>query len=1075
MLKLNKSGRDLSSGLTPEAFGLEDLARFGIAGGISVLAFDPIQSLLAAGTDNGRVYVFGQPGVEVEFDLCPGRPIIHLRIIKGIYLVTVDGNNNVTVLSLESRDVLSVFTPSAPVTAVESDPALDWMWLGLDNGLTIVYDVDRGGKTPYRISNLQRTALPRAPASPVVFLAIHPRSYQLMLVGYERCAVVYSMADDDMLLVLQYEVPAGAPGGDLHELPQQRSRFPLLTYGAWHPNGHHIVTAYDDGSFVFWDAKEGKLLQARTVEDTDVNIPRKTNHIIPTSPTSPTYSSRSNQIPVREPIYRLAWCCTTNPEDTSLIIAGGESSELPLRGMTYMDFGPTPAVKITSYAAMGEHYAQPRRQRIYPVPLGADPVDFIMLPRMSPFYAGNMDPLALVAILSSGELYSIEYPTGAALPVAQIFPPSLCWIQPRMTAVTVSAVRREQWVGMMAARKKSSLPPIIIGGAPARSRLRRFDMRNIIATGHSDGYVRLWDASHGEIEDSVVLDMSIADAIGRSVDVRVSHISFAGQMGEISAACETGEMVYFKYGLNRPGTPGETARRLEALNIGSDGRPAMIQHVSDRVDPSVKEGFLPIFVLNPQQGPITAIKNSDIGFLAVGYQFGSLAVVELRSMTLIYLETLASATGDINASSNHGSTSNKKFSVEKMVRSPSISSNSSGNSNNRRSATASGLPPIEVPTAIEFSLMALEGDSYSSIVLSVGTSLGRLLTFRVIPRRQSAPGNSGGQHVVQFVGATQLKSRVLAVIPFDTDYGVSAVASPTILGKLAQGIVINGAVVAVMADEARVIRLPKNKVSSRTFDDKVLVAGLSLLRQGDTLVLTCVTEAGYVRIYALPSLKELTHLSAQKYYDVRYAQRSLVSLNGDVLLGIGKNESALFNIWGKALAPKQVAGSGNATKDALYDVMKVQPPRPTISNLQWMSGVRYISPEDFDLLIGGPHRPRSQREMEEERARREQQRLAATQKIYHAPTASQPNRVASFFTGNASGSGGAGGSRSVGRGGAYGNMSDAVDERGEGLGYVQSQFAKLEEASSDYVKNLSDFLNEQKKSAATSYLKSKFF
>ncbi|KAK9375049.1 lethal giant larvae like, C-terminal-domain-containing protein [Lipomyces chichibuensis] len=1016
MLK-HKSGRDLSSGLTSQAFGLEDIARFGIKGGISVLAFDPVQSLLAAGTDTGRVYVFGQPGVEVEFDLCPGKPIIHMRIVKSIYLVTVDGNNAVTVLSLDTKDVLSVFTPNSPTTAMESDPSLDWLFLGLENGLTIVYDVDRGAKTPYRIGNLQKTALPKAPMSSVLFLALHPRSFHVILVGYENCAVVYSMVDENILLVLQYEVPPGAPGGDLHPSQHTRSRFPPLTTGAWHPNGHHIVTAYEDGSFVFWDANEGVLLQARTIEDTEVNIPRR----------SYVNSSDIANIP-REPIYRIAWCCTTNPEDTSLLIAGGEPGSLPLKGITYMDFGPTPVVRITSYQAQGDHYSQPRRQRIYPVPLGADPVDFIMIARTSPYYAGNHDPVALVAILSSGELYSIEYPSGGALPVASMFPPSLCWIQPRMTAFTVASVRREQWIGMMASKKKQP-DMMLTGGAPARSRLRKFDTRNIVITGHSDGWVRLWDVSHGELEDSQILDLSIADALDRSVDVRVSAISFAGRMGEISVACETGELVYFKFGLNKPTSPEELKMRLDALRIAEqDGRPPMIQHISGRINPQTQEGFLPVFVLSPQRGPITAVKNSDIGFLAVGYQFGTLAVVELRSMSLIYLE-------DVNGLGID--TSNKKFPFRP----------------DDRSSTQSQGVQLEIPLSLEFSLMALEGDGFSSIVLSVGTNLGRLLTLRIIPVR-------GGAHAVQFVGALQMKGKVIATIPFDTEYGVPAAASPTILQKLPQGIVISGALISVTPDEARVIRLPKSKMTSKSFDDKVLVAGLSLLRQGDTLVLVCLTASGFIRIYSLPSLREITSLSTQKFHDVRYTSRSIVSLNGDVLLGIGKNESTLFNIWGKAMAVKATEKNGERIADSLYDVMQKLPPRPAISTMQWMSGKKYITVEEFDLLIGGPHRPKSKRMVEEERARREQQRLAATQMIHSTSQSSSSSSRSSYF-----------GRRPNN---AFSGMADEANERGERLGFMQSQFSKLEDASHEYVKSISDFIEDQKRTAATSYFKSKF-
>ncbi|KAK9478801.1 lethal giant larvae like, C-terminal-domain-containing protein [Lipomyces japonicus] len=1059
MLKIRGGGRDLSSGLTPEVFGLEDLTRFGINGGVSVLAFDPVQSLLVTGTDSGRVYVFGQPGVQVEFDLCPGKPIIHLRIVKSIYLVTVDGNNTVTVISLETKDILSLFTPSSPITAIESDPSLDWLFLGLDNGLTIVYDVDRGAKTPYRIGNLQKHALPRSPISPVVFIAIHPRSFYILLIGYENCALVYSLAEEKILHVLQYEIPPGAPGGDLFSQRSYASRFPRVTTGVWHPNGHHILTAYEDGSFVFWDAKEGVLIQARTIEDTEVNHERS-SHV--------AHGGSQSDLSTREPIFKVAWCCSNNPEDTALIIAGGQASSLPLKGMTFMDFGPLPAYQITTYQAMSEYYASPRRQRIYPVSTGADPVDFLMIPKSSPFYAGNKEPTALVAILSSGELYSIEYPSGAALPVAAMFPPSLCWIQPRVSALTVSAIRREQWIGMMASKR--AIEPMLTGGAPLRKRLRRFDIRNIILTGHSDGYVRLWDASHGEIENSQVLDLSIADALDRSTDVRVSALSFSGPMGEISVACETGELLFFRFGLNRSSSPEEIEHRLRALTVRDEaGNPPIIQIIVGRTKSEMKEGFLPVFNFNPRRGPITALKNSDIGFLAVGYQFGSLAVVDLRSMSLIFLEDLA----------NQGlEQSSRKL--------PSLRSS--------RTQSQGGVQ-IEIPSSIEFSLMALENDQFSSIVLSIGTDQGRLLNFRVVPTQS-------GSHAVKFISAVQLKGKVSAIIPFDTEYGVSAIASQQILLKLPQGIIINGAIIAVTAEEAKIFRLPKNKITSRSFDDKVINSGLSFLRQGDTLVLTTLTEAGFVKIYALPSLKEITALSVQNIYHLLYAPRSQIAVNGDILLGIGKNEVALLNIWGRGLSINNTVGENGKNKtDALFDVLKSMPLRPAISTLQWMSGVKYITPEDFDLLskiqndiillyffnvvvqVGGPNRPKSKRMVEEERSKKEQQRLAASQNL-SSPSTTAASSFSSFFSGNKNPMGSSSrNSNSYSNSNTlphnnsqspYGNMSNVAQERGERLSFMQDQFSKLEDAASEYGKSISDFLDDQRKSAATGYFKSKF-
>ncbi|KAK9453181.1 lethal giant larvae like, C-terminal-domain-containing protein [Dipodascopsis uninucleata] len=904
MLKFKTQLKDLSAGLTPEVFGIEDLGRFGINGGISALAYDPVQSLLAAGTDSGRAYVFGQPGVEVEFDICPGRSIIYLRIVRSMYMIVVDGNNTITVVSFDTKEVVSTFTPSSPITAIETDAALDWLFVGLESGLVIVFDVDRGIKAPFRISNLQKLAFPRASISPVVFIALHPRSYNLILIGYESSAIVYSMVDDKIIHALQYELPPGAPGGDLQPSNLRIPRYPKLCTGAWHPNGHHIVTAYEDGSFVFWDAKQGVLLQARTIEDTEINKPRR-------SSVSMGPSMHVGSV-LREPIFKLAWCCTQDPEDTSLIVAGGGSADMPLRGLTYMDFGPTPTVQITSYQYMGDHYAAPRRQRIYPIPAYADPVDFIMIPSSSPYYGGNHNPKALIAILSSGELYTIDYPSGAGLPVASMFPPSLCWIQPRVTILSTTAVKRNQWTGMMSSRR--TVAPLLIGGSPAKKSLRQYDTRNILVTGHADGSVHLWDASHGEIEDSQILDVSIAEALDRADDVRVDAISFAGQRGEIAVASVTGEVVLFKFGRNNLLSKDGLSEQLNTLKL-NDGRP-VIQNILSRANPNIKDGFLPYFLLNIDKGPVTSLKTSEIGFLAIGYQFGSLAVVETQSSKIIYVEDI-----------NNISMDSKKTSVR---------------SGDRLSHSGTAF---EVPLSLEFSIMSFEDDNFSSIILSVGTSFGRVLFFRIVPTRD-------GHHTAQLVSIFSMKSKIIATIPFDTTYGLSAVASPTILQQLPQGVVISGAIIVVTPEEARVIKPPKAKIASKSFEDKIISAGVSYLRQGDTLVLVCLTESGYIRVFSLPYLKEMQSLSVQRLHHMQFAPKSIISLNGDVVLGMGKYEAALLNIWGKGVALKSLGRSGKEIQkqDALYDALKPFPPRPQISTIQWVGGTKYVTQEDLDLL-----------------------------------------------------------------------------------------------------------------------------
>jgi syntaxin-binding protein 5 len=83
---------------------------------------------------------------------------------------------------------------------------------------------------------------------------------------------------------------------------------------------------------------------------------------------------------------------------------------------------------------------------------------------------------------------------------------------------------------------------------------------------------------------------------------------------------------------------------------------------------------------------------------------------------------------------------------------------------------------------------------------------------------------------------------------------------------------------------------------------------------------------------------------------------NVVTQTGDIFGWTGPSELAVLQVWGTG-KPLQPSG------DILLNPDLSTPPRPTISNLQWISGTQYVSPTDLDLLIGGPDRPPSKRMM----------------------------------------------------------------------------------------------------------------
>ena len=130
--------KDLSTGLDPGLFSIDDIARYGINSQISTLAYEPVQSLLAVGTNEsqfggGQIYVFGKDRVSLTL-FPPRKSSIKTLQFCADKLVSVDSKNDFTVYSLITSRVETSYAPPSAISALVTDPALDFALLGLQNG-----------------------------------------------------------------------------------------------------------------------------------------------------------------------------------------------------------------------------------------------------------------------------------------------------------------------------------------------------------------------------------------------------------------------------------------------------------------------------------------------------------------------------------------------------------------------------------------------------------------------------------------------------------------------------------------------------------------------------------------------------------------------------------------------------------------------------------------------------------------------------------------------------------------------------------------------------------------------------
>ena len=729
-------------------------------------------------------------------------------------------------------------------------------------GDILAYDLDRQALAPFKITNLWKERNPRARLISVVALALHPRDVGTLLIGYSEGAVIFSFKQNKPINYFQYETRMSSPGGSLGRSSNVPQRAPGLVHAIWHPTGTFVLTGHDDSTLVVWDSKNGKMILARTIEEN--NVEQRGSAPASLGSTPGTFAPKS-------PLFRVAWCSKTNPDDTGLLIAGGSFMNIAEKGLAFLDLGQTPAYATSSWQILTDHFQKPKGNRRLPTPPNTEVVDFCLIPRMSPHYAGSHDPIAVIALLESGELVTLSFPSGHSINPTNQLHASLTFVHPFINHVSIACVERTRWLGMV--EKRSQGPPLLTGGAEATRPMKRYEDRNIMQTAHADGTIRIWDAGHGdEVENEGMLQVDVARALGREYNVEVTTISMSGATGELAVGLRTGEVAIFRYDRNR--TFGQDLPHVVEEAFG-------LEKISDRAEPSLKEGLLPLTLLVRANGPVTALKMSDVGFVVAGFENGSVVVIDLRGPALIYEARLQ----DFAKVSTRGSF--------------------------RRSTSNQPHGKAEWPTVIEFGVMSLEGEGnanvvihpiecsvkltssrdYSSVLFFAGTNLGRLVIFKLLPQ-------SHGGYGVEVAGTTGVDDRVISITPIQTDNGRPAYATQSIVAGLRNGLKVTGVILVVTQSGARIFRPVGAKGASKTWHD-VFCDSACVVRYDDRgCGLVGLFGDGSIRSYSIPGLKEIASIQNSNELDTRRYRDAVVTPTGDIFGWTGPSEIVVVNPWG---------------------------------------------------------------------------------------------------------------------------------------------------------------------------------
>ncbi|XP_064783716.1 syntaxin-binding protein 5-like isoform X7 [Oncorhynchus masou masou] len=426
--------------LQSEHFQLCKTVRHGFPYQPSSMAFDPVQKILAVGTQSGAVRLFGRAGVECYCQHESGAAVIQLQfLVNEGALVSALADDSVHLWNLRQKQPAILHTLKfnrERITFCHLPFQSKWLYIGTEKGNIHIANVESFTLSGYVIMwNKAIELSSKSHPGPVVHISDNPMDEGKILIGFE-CGTVVLWDLKCKKADYRYSYDEA-----IHSV-------------AWHHEGKQFTCSHSDGTLTTWN----------------VRVPAKPTITITPHGKQPKDGKKPEPC---KPILKVEYK-TTRAGDAFVVMSGGLSYDTGCRRacLTVMHGKSTALLEMN-----------------YPI------VDFLTLCE-TPYPNDFQDPYAVVVLLEKDlvviDLRQIGYP---------IFenPYSLSIHKSPVTCVEYFAdcppelIPALYSVGSWQKRpgySKKEWP--ISGGNWGQGTL---SYPEIIVTGHADGSIKFWDAS----------------------------------------------------------------------------------------------------------------------------------------------------------------------------------------------------------------------------------------------------------------------------------------------------------------------------------------------------------------------------------------------------------------------------------------------------------------------------------------------------------------------------------------------------------------------------------------------------
>ncbi|KAK1415488.1 hypothetical protein QVD17_31270 [Tagetes erecta] len=608
------------------------ITHYGIPSTASILAFDPLQHLLAVGTLDGRIKVIGGDNIECLLISPNPVPLKYLEFFQNQgYLVSVSNENVVQVWDLEQRRLASNVKWESNISAFSVVCCTNYMYVGDEYGYLSVlkFDFEEGNiqHMPYQIPVdliADEARIPVPDQQSVVGLLAQPcSSGKRVLIAYQNGVIIlWDISEDKAIHVrghedfqLKDEIVISSTSDIRHDKLNNKSNEEQIEKEisalCWvSSDGSILAVGYVDGDILLWN-----IPTAISTNNQKAN--KSSNNAVMLS-----LSSGDRRLPV----IVLHW--SNSPHSGSagqLFIYGGD------------DIGSEEVLTILNLDFSSGLEAMKCVKRL-DLTLNGSYADMELV--RAPESSGT----TLFLLTNPGQLhvYDDECLTGLdsapdmkhAVNAVQC-PVTLPTVEPFMTIsklclVDNDTLQRVLKETVLDAKPQSSSPTSsgnakwpVSGGFPSQlSSDENIGVERIYIAGYQDGYVRIWDATFPVFSPIFVLRFQVEGNGIPGASEPISALDFNSTTSSLAVANDCGLVNLFKL-------VGES-EKLNTLLV--------TETECEEIDLHHGNGWHSTAVFSLIKSSVRSLQYTSSGArIIIGYECGKAAVLDVISSSVLFL------------------------------------------------------------------------------------------------------------------------------------------------------------------------------------------------------------------------------------------------------------------------------------------------------------------------------------------------------------------------------------------------------------------------------------------------------